>query len=162
MSNDKKLFTQIHLTSLADTDRIAFELSKIVKRGDILLFVGEIGAGKTTFIQSLAKYLEIGEEITSPTFVIQRLHENDSYLLSHVDLYRLNSDVEVESIGFEEYYDDAITVIEWADRYSAFQPPYLYLNFEYGVQEEERFLTISYCGEEWEKRLETFPCLQAD
>lgn len=139
--------------SVEDTVMLASEFAKILEKGDILLFTGEIGAGKTTFIQALAKELGIKELVTSPTFVIHMLRDSGIIPLSHVDLYRLNNDDEVESIGFEEYYDTAITVVEWADRYSGFEPPYIELHFDYGLHENERIVSILPNGGDWSKRL---------
>lgn len=137
-----------------DTMTLAHEFAGILEKGDILLFTGEIGTGKTTFIQSLAKGLGVKGLVTSPTFVIQMLWDSGRIPLSHVDLYRLKSDDEVESIGFEEYYDTAVTVVEWADRYSGFEPPYIELHFEYGSHENERKISIFPTGGDWNKRLQ--------
>lgn len=141
------------MNSVEDTAGLAFKFSEILEKGDILLFTGEIGTGKTTFIQALAKNLGIEELVTSPTFVIHMLRESGRIPLSHVDLYRLNGDDEVEGIGFEEYYDTAVTVVEWADRYSGFEPPYIELHFEYGSHENERIVSILPNGGDWNKRL---------
>lgn len=141
------------MNSVEDTAALASKFAEILEKGDILLFTGEIGTGKTTFIQTLAKNLGVKELVTSPTFVIQTLRDSGRIPLSHVDLYRLNNDEEVENIGFEEYYDTAITVVEWADRYSGFEPPYIELHFEYGLHENERILSIIPNGGEWNKRL---------
>lgn len=141
------------MNSVEDTAALALKFSKILEKGDILLFTGEIGTGKTTFIQALAKNIGIKELVTSPTFVIHMIRDTGRIPLSHVDLYRLNSDEEVESIGFEEYYDTAITVVEWADRYSRFEPPYIKIHFEYGMNENERIVTILANGGDWNKRL---------
>lgn len=141
------------MNSVEDTVILASKFAEILEKGDILLFTGEIGTGKTTFIQALAKNLGIEELVTSPTFVIHMLRESGRIPLSHVDLYRLNSDDEVESIGFEEYYDTAITVVEWADRYSGFEPPYIELHFEYGLHENERIVSILINGGDWNKRI---------
>lgn len=141
------------LHSVEDTAELASKFSEILKKGDIILFTGEIGTGKTTFIQALAKKLEVKELVTSPTFVIHMIRDSGRIPLSHVDLYRLNNDDEVESIGFEEYYDTAITVVEWADRYSGFEPPYVKLHFEYGSNENERIISILPNGGDWNKRL---------
>ena len=141
------------MNSVEDTAKLASELAEILEIGDILLFTGEIGAGKTTFIQDLAKNLGIKELVTSPTFVIHTIRDSGRIPLSHVDLYRLNNDAEVESIGFEEYYDTAITAVEWADRYSGFEPPYLELYFEYGSHENERKVSIFPNGGNWNQRL---------
>ncbi|MCM1045311.1 MAG: tRNA (adenosine(37)-N6)-threonylcarbamoyltransferase complex ATPase subunit type 1 TsaE [Candidatus Gastranaerophilales bacterium] len=148
----KPIIKTIH--SVEETAALASRFAKILKKGDILLFTGEIGAGKTTFIQALAKNLGVKELVTSPTFVIHMLRDSGRIPLSHVDLYRLNNDVEVESIGFEEYYDTAVTVVEWADRYSGFEPPYLELHFAYGEQEEERIISILPNGGDWGRRLQ--------
>lgn len=141
------------MNSVEDTTKLALEFAKLLEKGDILLFTGEIGAGKTTFIQALAKNLGIKELVTSPTFVIHMLRNSGRIPLSHVDLYRLNSDAEVDNIGFKEYYDEAITVVEWADRYSGFEPPYIELHFEYGADENERVISILPNGGDWNKRL---------
>ncbi len=141
------------LSSLEDTARLASGFSRILETGDVLLFTGEIGTGKTTFIQALARDLGIRERVTSPTFVIHTIRDSGRIPLSHVDLYRLNNDDEVECIGFEEYYDTAVTVIEWADRYSRFEPPYVELHFEYGSREEERIVSILPNGGDWNERL---------
>lgn len=141
------------LSSVTETASAAAELAGLLKAGDLLLFTGEIGAGKTTFIQSLARHLGITEPVTSPTFVLHAIYESGRVMLSHVDLYRLSGDIEVESFGFEDYYDTAVTVIEWADRYSGFQEPYLTLHFEYGELENERILTMTPVGGDWAARL---------
>lgn len=152
LKEDKKPIV-IKMNSVEDTAQLAFLFSQILEIGDILLFTGEIGTGKTTFIQALAKNLGIKELVTSPTFVIHMIRDSGRIPISHVDLYRLNNDIEVESIGFEEYYDTAVTVIEWADRYSGFEPPYMELHFEYGVNENERIVSIMANGGDWNKRL---------
>lgn len=141
------------MNSVEDTVELASGFAEILEIGDILLFTGAIGAGKTTFIQALAKCLGVQELVTSPTFVIHMLRDSGRIPLSHVDLYRLNSDDEVEGIGFEEYYDTAVTVIEWADRYSGFEPPYVELHFEYGSREDERIVSIFPNGGDWNSRL---------
>lgn len=140
------------LTSVSETEAAAKCLAPLLKEGDLLLLTGAIGAGKTTFIQFLAKYLGVKENVTSPSFVLHTIYESEKVPLSHVDLYRLNSNSEVENLGFEDFYDTSITVVEWADRYSCFLPPYLRLDFEYGDNENERILTITPVGEEWSMR----------
>lgn len=152
LTKDIKPIVKI-MNSVEDTAALASEFAEILEKGDLLLFTGEIGTGKTTFIQALAKQLGVKELVTSPTFVIHMLRDSGRIPLSHVDLYRLNNDDEVESIGFEEYYDTAITVVEWADRYSGFEAPYIKLHFEYGTHENERIISVLPNGEDWNKRL---------
>lgn len=153
MITNDRLSIEKRLESVSDTADVAANLAKILRTGDLLLFTGEIGAGKTTFIQALAKNLGITEPVTSPTFVLHTLYESGRILLSHVDLYRLSLNAEVESIGFEDYLDTAVTVVEWADRYSNFESPNLVLHFEYGSSQNERILTITPNGGDWKARL---------
>lgn len=142
------------LESPAATAAAAAGLARIVRAGDLLLFTGEIGAGKTTFIQALARGLGVTEPVTSPTFVLHAVYESGRVPLSHVDLYRLNTDEEVESFGYEDYLAGAVTAVEWSERYSRFRPPCLRLDFAYGALEDERVLTITPDGGDWADRLQ--------
>lgn len=153
MKNNKFFPIVKHLKSISETEALAAKLAPLLEAGDILLLTGAIGAGKTTFIQFLANNLGVKENVTSPSFVLHSMYVSGRVPLSHVDLYRLNNDAEVESVGFEDYYDTAVTVVEWADRYSLFQPPCLLLDFVYGLNENERVLTITPVGEDWVVRL---------
>lgn len=153
MNEQYKTCIKKRFNSVSETESFANRFSSILKKGDLLLFTGKIGAGKTTFIKSLAKSLGVTEDVTSPTFVLHTLYDSGRIQLSHVDLYRLFEEREVEEIGFEDYFDSSITTIEWADRYTGFYPPYLVLDFEYGTEENERILTISANGGDWGSRL---------
>ena len=153
MENHINIAIAKQLPSVSDTCDVATSLAGVLKLGDLLLFTGEIGSGKTTFIQALAKGLDIKENVTSPTFVLHALYDSGRIPLSHVDLYRLNSDAEVESIGFDEYLDSSVTAVEWADRYTRFQAANLTLDFAYGAAENERTLTMRMNGGDWVDRL---------
>lgn len=142
------------LRSLEDTKAVAEALAPMLRAGDLLLLTGVIGAGKTTFIQFLAKAMGVTEAVTSPSFVLHTIYETGRIPLSHVDIYRLDTEEEVETCGFEEFYDEAVTVVEWADRYSQFPPPYLKLDFLCAEDENERTLTVTPCGGDWEERME--------
>jgi len=142
-----------YLPSVSATTTIAANLASVLKVGDLLLFTGGIGSGKTTFIQALAKSLGIKETVTSPTFVLHAIYESGVLPLSHVDLYRLNSDTEVESFGFEDYLVSSVTTVEWADRYSRFQSPNIILDFAFGTLEDDRILTVLPNGGDWLTRL---------
>ncbi len=102
-------------TSYEETQKIASEFAKTLKSGDTVCMYGDLGAGKTAFVQGMAKGLEIEEPITSPTFTI--VNEYSGTLpLYHFDVYRIADSDEMYEIGYEEYvYGDGITVIEWAE-----------------------------------------------
>ena len=142
-----------YLSSLDTTRDVATRLGAVLRAGDLLLLTGGIGAGKTTFVQALAAALGVRDQVTSPTFVLQVVYESGRIPLSHVDLYRLDSSDEVEGVGFEEYLDTAVTAVEWADRYTRFDPPYLTMSFAFGPREDDRMLTISAEGGDWSERL---------
>lgn len=89
-----------------------------LKSGDIICLFGELGSGKTVLVKGIAEGLGIkGEKIISPSFVLIREHHQGKLPLYHFDLYRLKSPSAILGLGYEEYfYDEGITVIEWADR----------------------------------------------
>lgn len=96
-----------------ETKKIAEEIAAELEPGDVLCMYGDLGAGKTAFVQGLAKGLGIKGHITSPTFTIV----NEYYgrlTLYHFDVYRVADPDEMYEIGYEEYvYGDGVSVIEW-------------------------------------------------
>lgn len=99
--------------SCSDTQRIAYDFAKQLNAGDVLCMYGDMGVGKTAFVQGLAEGLGIIEPITSPTFTI--VNEYYGRLpLYHFDVYRIADSDEMFEIGYEEYvYGEGVTVIEW-------------------------------------------------
>jgi tRNA threonylcarbamoyladenosine biosynthesis protein TsaE len=109
-----------------ETKKLGEEFSKELKPGQTVLLFGNLGAGKTTFVQGLAKGLGVKDRIISPTFVLVRNHEalGDIKNLNHIDLYRLKTPEDIRSLGIEDFLADekSITLIEWADRLLGFKP----------------------------------------
>ncbi len=106
-----------------DTYKIASQLAKKLKGGEIIALQGDLGAGKTTFTQDLAKFLGVKKQVTSPTFVLMKVypisnHKSPIINFVHVDCYRLDDPQELFYLGIEEYLNkkDVIVVIEWADK----------------------------------------------
>lgn len=112
----------IHTTSAGETMALGERLGTRLEPGDVLALFGDLGAGKTTFTKGLAVGLGLEADVHSPTFTL--IHEHHGRIpLYHIDLYRLESELEVENIGIEEYiYGDGVTVIEWADRMKSLLP----------------------------------------
>lgn len=98
--------------SLEETKAFANQLAPYLEPPDVLTLEGDLGAGKTTFTQALAKALGIQRVVSSPTFTIMKQYEG-KYPFNHLDVYRLaGSD---EDLGWDEiFYGDAISVVEWA------------------------------------------------
>lgn len=108
----------IQLNNLADTEKLGRLLGDFAETGDVICLDGDLGAGKTTISQAIARGLQVPEScyVTSPSFAI--LHEYGGRIpMYHMDFYRLQDAAEVEDLGFEEYfYLDGLTVIEWSRR----------------------------------------------
>lgn len=97
-----------------ETIRIGKEIAHLLKKGDIVGFIGELGSGKTTMIKGIVKQLT-GCEATSPSFVLINEYKGEIPVF-HLDLYRLSCKIEVDSLGWKEYIERGIVLIEWADR----------------------------------------------
>lgn len=101
--------------SYEDTHKIADEIAKTLKGGEFIAMYGDLGAGKTAFVQGLAKSLGITNHITSPTFTIVNEYEG-RLPLYHFDVYRIADPDEMYEIGYEEYIEsDGVCIIEWAE-----------------------------------------------
>jgi len=100
------------VTSLEDTQDLAYKLAELLEVQDTITLEGDLGAGKTTFTQALAKGLGINRTVNSPTFTIMKQYEG-RLPFNHLDVYRLaDSD---EDLGWEEiFYGEAVSVVEWA------------------------------------------------
>ena len=111
---------EVDLADLAHTRAAAHALAPLLTAGDLLLFSGELGAGKTTFTRALGEGLGVREGVISPTFVLSRVHPNLSDGtrpggpdLVHVDAYRLSSAEELDDLDLEFSLEKSVTVIEW-------------------------------------------------
>lgn len=113
--------------SSEETRKLGIEFASKIERGDIVLLFGDLGAGKTTFTQGLAKGLGIKDRIMSPTFILQRIHEvpaRDNLQLNHIDLYRIDEKTDLKNLGIQDILEDknAITIIEWAEKLEDYHP----------------------------------------
>ena len=104
--------------SAEETQRIGEALGRWAPDGTVLLLHGDLGAGKTTLTQGLARGLGIDEPIQSPTFTLVAEHQGAALRLYHLDLYRLSGPDELESLGFDQFLEpvNAVAVIEWPER----------------------------------------------
>lgn len=91
---------------------IAERLGREVRPGDVIMLSGPLGAGKTTFVQGLARGMNVKGRVTSPTFVVSHVHSGPVDLV-HVDAYRLEDVDEVDALDLETSMAESVTVIEW-------------------------------------------------
>ncbi len=98
-----------------DTHALGRRLAPLLRAGDLLVLSGDLGAGKTTFTQGLGEGLRVRGGVTSPTFVISRVHPSlaDGPALVHVDAYRLAGLAELDDLALDTSLDEAVTVVEW-------------------------------------------------
>jgi tRNA threonylcarbamoyladenosine biosynthesis protein TsaE len=96
-----------------DTRALGEQLAGIVRPGDLLVLVGPLGAGKTALTQGLGAGLGVREPVTSPTFVIARVHRDGRIPLVHVDAYRLGGVADVDDLDLDASSADSVTVVEW-------------------------------------------------
>ncbi len=115
---------QLTTTTEEETKSLGASLAPILKAGDIISLTGDLGAGKTRFVQGLAEGLGVSETVTSPTFTIIKQYEDGRLPLYHFDVYRLAGPSDLHALGYEEYFfGDGVTVIEWGDKISRLLPP---------------------------------------
>lgn len=114
----------------------------------VIGLTGELGAGKTTFVQGFAKGLGIKDKIVSPTFVLIRQHKvpNSKKMLFHIDLYRLENMDNIKHLGIEEILDDPsnIVLIEWAEKIKSMLPKLTWWISFKCLSQEERLITLSH------------------
>lgn len=107
--------------SREDTQAFACAYAKTLKRGDVVLLDGDMGAGKTVFAKGVAKGLGIDEEVTSPTYAY--MNDYDGRLF-HYDCYRIESVEQAEQLGLADYFDmGGICLIEWSQNIAPLLPP---------------------------------------
>lgn len=106
---------KIRLKNESETRRLGEFIGELLKGGEVITLIGDLGAGKTTLTQSIAKSIGIEDDITSPTFTIVNEYE-EGIGLNHFDVYRIGGSDEMFDIGFDEYLESGrVNIIEWAN-----------------------------------------------
>ncbi|WP_027703034.1 tRNA (adenosine(37)-N6)-threonylcarbamoyltransferase complex ATPase subunit type 1 TsaE [Metaclostridioides mangenotii] len=144
---------KVYLKDEEETKSFGYKLGEIVEKGSIICLLGDLGAGKTTFTQSLAKGLGVCDYVTSPTFTI--VNEYDGRIpLYHFDVYRIGSSEEMYDIGYDEYINsDGVCIIEWANLIEDIVPEER-LTIELKYVEDGREMILTPKGEEYTRIVE--------
>lgn len=139
--------------SVNQTLKIGRKIAKNLQKGDIICLFGELGSGKTVLTKGIAQGLGIKRSsVISPSFVLIREYDGAKLPLYHFDLYRLKSPKDILALGYEEYiYDDAVAIIEWADRLGYLLPKE-YLKVELFIKANSgRIFKFSGIGKRYKK-----------
>lgn len=114
---------EYYAEGLEDTARLAERLASLFIAGTVITLDGDLGAGKTTFSQAVARAIGVKEVVNSPTFTIIKEYEGERYPFYHMDVYRLSQE-EADDLGLDEYfYGEGITLVEWASLIQELLPP---------------------------------------
>ncbi len=145
---------ELQIFDLAD---IAKVFAKYTKNSDVILLSGKVGAGKTEFVRLVIKAKAINEnldieEVSSPTFSLVQTYEFQHCKISHIDLYRVNSEVELFELGIPDNFNDQITLLEWPEVLETKNlSRYARVKIEEAKKlEDHRDFTIEFFGDSWD------------
>ena len=145
------------LPTAADTNAFGGRLAGMLRRGDLLVLSGPLGAGKTALVQGIGAGLGVEGSIVSPTFVIARIHRPGSpgwVALVHVDAYRLGSLDEVDDLDLDVDAASAVTAVEWgAGKVEQLAEARLEIVLERADDSDERIATLRPHGGDWAERI---------
>ena len=120
------------------TKIFAGNLANDLKCGDVIVLSGELGAGKTKFVEGILSHYDMQNQISSPTFTIVNEYHSEKIDIYHFDLYRLADIYEFENIGGEEYFNRGICIFEWGELIEDILPnDYIKISFEKTDENEE-------------------------
>jgi tRNA threonylcarbamoyladenosine biosynthesis protein TsaE len=151
---------RVHTTSPAETRAAGVRLAALLEPGDVVLLLGGLGAGKTTFVTGVAAGLDAPEEVTSPTFTLCQIYHGRVDLM-HADLWRLDRLQEVIDLAFDEGLEDgSVLVAEWGEgAEELFGDDALRVWFSEGEHETDRVIELEGRNNRWAARLEAIEAL---
>ena len=132
-------------TCEAQLTAFAAKIAMILVSGDVVYLRGELGTGKTTFARAIIQQMGRVDSVTSPTFTLIETYDLNEVLVAHLDLYRIDSEAEMEGVGLRDYLDgDWICLIEWPDRAPGMLPdPDLTIDLAYEGKGRSAVLVVT-------------------
>jgi tRNA threonylcarbamoyladenosine biosynthesis protein TsaE len=148
--------TGIRLATVDDTHEFGRRLATVLRPGDLVLLTGRLGAGKTALVQGIGAGLAVQGAITSPTFVIARVHKGETPLV-HADAYRLGDKpdprAEIDDLDLDASAEEAVTVVEWGEGLvERLNDEYLQVRID-RLDDDTRVLDLLPHGGDWSDRL---------
>lgn len=144
------------------TRALAAAVAGLTRNGDLLLLVGDLGAGKTHFTQGFARALGVTDRVTSPTFTLANRYEG-RLRINHLDAYRVEQLTDAEDLALPELLEDGVTLIEWGDNLTPVLPlDRLEVRITLGDGDDDRRLELSGVGPAWAERWAALAAAVAD
>lgn len=139
--------------SVDETRDLAAALATLARAGDVVVLAGDLGAGKTAFVQGFGRGLGVEERITSPTFTLVHVYEG-RLPVHHLDVYRLEQLSEAIDLGLAEMLDEGgVVLVEWGDAITRLLPhDHLEVRLTFGVGDNDRVLELDPRGPAWALR----------
>ncbi len=143
--------------SAEQTRRLGMRLGTLLRKGDVIALSGDLGAGKTTFIQGVAQGWGSTDAVSSPTFVLVNLYRRpDGVTLHHMDAYRMGSALEAEDLDMDVMLETGALLIEWAERIRPVLPhDLLWIQMKW-IADEQRNMVFTPHGKHYEEMMVKF------
>jgi tRNA threonylcarbamoyladenosine biosynthesis protein TsaE len=143
-------------TSVEETRELAEAVSGLARPGDVVVLAGDLGAGKTAFVQGFGRGLGVTERITSPTFTLVHVYDEGRLPVHHLDVYRLDQLSEALDLGLAEMLDEGgVLLVEWGDAITPVLPQdLLEVRLTFGAGDDDRVLSMRTVGPAWAARLD--------